>query len=260
MTPSSWLRDFSVSAATIAILTVGTATFAQTSLPPNTPVGVSVPVVSTGNPPAPPYGGTLLLELDSPISASNGLNTIDGFATSSVFRNTNGTLDFLYQFRFSALTDTTIANVSFASYKDVPNVSVAQTADDIDSATGLPAQNAGGATQNFFSEATPSGVADTSFNFATRQGISGVGINAGLTTGVTGGQTTFTFIVRTDATEYSIFGSTSVQGDGISAFTKTAGAIAPFAVATAPEPGSIALLVSGLLPMVAGLALRRRKR
>ncbi len=247
-----FFRVLAVSAAVTASSVTGSAVYAQNPLPANTPSGVMIPVVPTG---MPPYSGTLLLELESPISATNGINTIDGFVTSSVFRNTSLTLDFLYQFRFSSLSDATVASVSIASYKDVQGVSVAQTAEDIDGDTGLAAENAGGAVQNFFTGASSGG----SFEVANRPGINGVGINAGLTTGVSKNQTTFTLIVRTEATDYSIFGSTSVQGDGISAFTKTAGAIAPFAVTSAPEPGSMALLAAGLLPMAGGLALRRRR-
>jgi hypothetical protein len=248
----SSFRILAASAAVTAFSTSGSAVFAQNPLPPNTFDNVIVPVVPTG---MPPYQGTLLLELESPIFATNGISTIDGFVTSSVFRNTSDTLDFLYQFRFSSLSDATVASISIASYKDVQGVSIAQTAEDIDGATGLAAENAGGAVQNFFREAS----SDGGFRNATRPGINGDGINANLTTGIAGEKATFTLIVRTSATDYSVSGSSSVQGSGISAFTRTAGAIAPFSVTSAPEPGSMALLAAGLLPMAGGLALRRRR-
>ena len=245
------------SAAVISVTACATTVHAQTSLPPNTPLGVLVPTIPTG---VPPFKGTLIFELKSPLFATNGAQNnatiIDGSVISSVFRNSNNTLDFLYQFQFSSLSNATIGSVSIASFKNVADVSVAQTAEDVDGSNGLPAQANGGVNQNFFTDASSNG----SFVSASRPGIDGIGINAGLTTGVTKNQNTYTLIVRTSATDYSLFGSSSVQGDGISAFTTTPGAIAPFAATEAPEPGSIALLATGLLPMAGGLALRRRRR
>lgn len=249
-----------ISAATGSILmglalvfAAGKPAFAQTPLPPGTTSGVPVPTIATGTP---PFGGTLLQELQSPIFGSNVTNTISGTLTSAAFRNPSGFLDFLYQFSFNSSTNVIIDAVSIASFAGIPGVAVAQTTEDVDGPGGLPAENLGNANQNNFIASS----ATNSFDTATRPNFSGSTINAPLLTGVTGGDTTFTFIVRTEATGFSLAGSASVQGGGISAFTVAQGAIAPVPgiLSVAPEPTALSLLALGLVASVTGVVRRRR--
>ncbi len=72
---------------------------------------------------------------------------------------------------------------------------------------------------------------------------------------MTGNESTYTFLVRTQATGYTLGGSASVQGGGISAFNPSQGALIPISTA-APEPGTLALLALGGLAV--GSARRRR--
>jgi PEP-CTERM motif len=221
---------------------------AQVGLPPGTTTGIPVPIISAG---APPFGGSLIQELSSPIFGTNIVNTISGTVSSAVFRSPAGFLDFAYQFRFDPTTNVVLDAISLSSFKDISGLLIAQTSDDIDGATGLPAESSGGTLQNFFSPATATG----SYSSASRANINGNGINATFLTGVTGGESTYTFLIRTQATGYSIGGSASVQGGGISAFTPAQGAFVPLS-ASAPEPGTLALIVLGGLAV--GLGRRRQ--
>ncbi|MBB6050797.1 PEP-CTERM sorting domain-containing protein [Armatimonas rosea] len=220
---------------------------AQVALPPGTTTGIPVPIISAG---APPFGGSLIQELSSPIFGTNIVNTISGTVTSAVFRSPAGFLDFAYQFRFDPTTNVALDAISLSSFKNIAGLLIAQTSDDIDGAAGLPAEAAGGALQDFFAPATATG----SYSSASRSNVNGDGINATFLTGVTGGETSYTFLVRTQATGFSIGGSASVQGGGISAFTPAQGALVPLA-ASAPEPGTLALIALGALALGVG---RRR--
>jgi hypothetical protein len=233
----------------------GNRAFAQVALPPGTTSGIPVPIISPG---APPFGGTLLLEVIAPLNGTNNTNTISGTVTSAVFRSTEGFLDFAYQFTFDNDTNIVVDAVSISSFSNVNTLAIAQTGDDVDGAGGLPAQELGGATQNNFTAATATG----SFSSASRPNVNGDGINATLLTGVTRNETTFTLLVRTQATNFSRAGSASVQGGGISAFTASQGALTALALpANAPEPSALALLGMGLAaPVTLALARRRRRR
>lgn len=219
---------------------------AQVGLPPGTTTGISFPIISTGTP---PFGDTLIQELSSPIFGTNTLNVISGMVASAVFQSPDGFLDFAYQFRFDSATNVVLDAISLSSFKNISGLLVAQTDEDIDG-TGLPASAAGGAIQNFFSTATPTG----SFSSASRANVNGDAINATFLTGITGKEWSYTFLVRTLATGYSIGGSASVQGGGISAFTPAQGALIPLA-ASAPEPATLALIALGGLAVALG---RRR--
>ncbi len=235
----------------VGLLSGGRAS-AQTPLPPGTAVSVPVPTIVTGTP---PFGDTLLRELQSPVFGTNGPNTISGTVTSAAFRNGSGTLDFLYQFAFDALTNINVNTVSITSFQNVGFVAVAQTSEDVDGPGGLPAQDLGGANQNLFTLSSASG----SFVNANRPNANGDSINASLSSGVNANQTTFTFVVRTDATEFSLAGSASVQGGGISAFTAAQGAIAPVGIIPAPEPTALSLLALGVVACAVPFrAVRRR--
>lgn len=210
---------------------------AQIGLPPGTTTGIAFPVISAG---APPFGGTLIQALSSPIFGTNIVNTISGTVSSAVFQSPEGFLDFAYQFRFDTTTNVVLDAISLSSFTKISGLLIAQTAEDIDGATGLPASASGGALQNFFSSATATG----SYSSASRSNVNGDGINATLLTGITGGEKSYTFLVRTLATGYSIGGSASVQGGGISAFTPAQGALIPL-TASAPEPGTLVLILLG---------------
>jgi hypothetical protein len=228
-----------VATTAIAFLTRGNPAFAQTTpLPPGTTFPINpVPTIVTGTP---PFGDTLLQEVSSPVFGTNGTNIISGSVRSAAFRNGSGFLDFFYQFAFDGSTNIIVDAISLSSFANVPGVSVGQTAEDVDGAGGLPAQNMGNAIQNNFTLASGTG----SFSSASRPNVNGDSINAQFETGVTGGQTSFTFIVRTEATGFSLAGSASVQGGGISAFTVSQGAIAPLPASgvAAPEPSALALV------------------
>jgi hypothetical protein len=231
----------------------GRSAFAQSSLPPGTTSGPPVPTISTGTP---PFSDTLLQEATSPLFGTNGTNIISGSVTSAAFQNTSGFLDFFYQFTFDNNTNINVNTISLSSFANVPGVLVGQTSEDVDGG-GLPAQNLGGTVQNSFTSATSTG----SYSSANRPSVDGDSINATLLTGVTKNQTTFTMVIRTQATGFSLAGSASVQGGGISAFTVSQGAIAPLPVAsaTAPEPSPLALLALGMAVPLAG-AIRYKHR
>lgn len=225
-----------------------------TALPPGTTTGIPVPVVATGTP---PFGGILLQEVQSTLFGTNGPNTISGTVTSSVFRNGGGTLDFFYQFAFDGNTNIVVNQISISSFAGVTGVGVGQTGEDIDGPGGLAAQDLGGTLQNFYTLASPTG----DFLLASRPSLDGDSISAGLRTGVSGNQTTFTFIVRTDVTDYTLAGSASVQGGGISAFNVSQGTIAPVTGSStaAPEPGTLSLLALGMTIVPVVCAIRRRR-
>lgn len=233
----------------------GSSAFAQSPLPAGTTSGIPIPIVVAG---APPFGGTLLQSVVSPLFGTNSVNTISGTVTSAAFRNTSGFLDFVYQFSFDSATNINVNAISLSSFTDVPGVAIAQTSEDVDG-TGLPAEDLGGTSQDNFTTASPNG----SYSSASRANASGDGINATMLTGVTGGQTAFTLIVRTEVTGFSLAGSASVQGGGISAFTASQGAIAPVGIggATAPEPSALTLLSLGIVVGTGmGGAMRKRMK
>ena len=223
-------------------------THAQSALPPGTTTGIAVPSLSVGSP---PFGGILLQELTSPLFGTNILNTISGTVVSAVFRNPSGFLDFAYQFHFLNTTNIVIDTISLSSFKSVDGVTIAQTSNDIDGAGGLFAQ-VGAVLQNNFEPAVTTGA----FSSANRPNVNGDGINVILLTGVTGNEASYTFLLRTQVTAYTLAGSASVQGGGISAFTSSQGAFIPLA-ASAPEPTSLALIV--LESLTVGMVRRRQK-
>ena len=223
---------------------------AQTALPPGTTADTPVPIITTGTP---PFGDTLLQEVQSAVFATNGPNTISGTVTSAAFLNTSGFLDFTYQVAFGAPTNVIVDALSLTSFKGVAGVAVGQTSEDVDGPGGLAAQNMSGTIQNNFTLATST----ASFVAASRNNTNGDGINVNFSYGVTGNQSSFTFVVRTNATSYTTNGSASVQGGGISSFTPAHGVIAP--VAAAPEPGALSLLSVGIFAAV-GSASRRKQR
>ncbi len=229
----------------IASFTVGTPAFAQTPLPPGTSSGIPVPTIVTGTP---PFGDTLLQEVQSPIFGTNGTNTISGTVTSAAFLNVSGFLDFAYQFAFDSSTTTFVNAISISSFTNVV-VAVGQTDEDVDGPGGLPAQRLGGTIQNNFTLPSASG----DFSSANRPNINGDDINATMRFGVTANQRTFAFVVRTEATEFTLAGSASAQGGGISGFTAAQGII----TAIAPEPTALSLMVLGMAAWVAG-GMRRK--
>lgn len=204
---------------------------------------------ATPPPPAGPFGGTLLASSSSAYTATNAGQTITGRLLSSVFQggtaqNVSGTnfggglqLDFYYQLFLDSgsvgIVDQSTSISNFAS----TSLAVSQT-------TTIPVGSgfsAGGVTSAQ----------------VQRSGGVGSGLTFDFGAGIPIGSFSQTMVVRTTATNFSPTGGAAVlSATGVSANT-TANVLAPLSSSGAPEPGSIALLGTGLVSM-GGMVVRRR--
>lgn len=165
-------------------------------------------------------------------TSSGGTGTL----TEQVFRETGGTYDFLYQ----------VSNTGASILKSL----------DVTSFFGYN-------TSVGYSSTSPAGFAAGTVptpNIA--RGFSGADVLFTFdSTGLSNGQTTNVFFVRTNATSFNALGGGIITGtnsgtNGTSVFTNL---YQPFgATASVPEPGSVALL--GCFAAVAGVGAWRRHR
>ena len=214
--------------ASIALLSLSSVAYAQTT--PLTDGGgtSAVPVTAT----VPPTGDVLLAELTSPYSVTVNTQSVAGTVYSAVYSTTTGTRDFFYQFTVTSGT----APVTSFSASDFGGFTVSDgqsNATDIDG--GGPFTN-GGTFANL-----------AQLNSGTVQYLFG-GTNGTVAVGAKSA----TLLVRTNAITYNTNNGT-VQGGAAA----NAAIYAPNALSTAPEPGSLLLVIPGALGVVG--MIRRRK-
>jgi hypothetical protein len=227
------IRIFSASAVFLAAMCASSA-FAAT-LPPCPTPGVAGCLNPTNNAPAVligglPTGDVLVSETTSAIQTSP---TLTGTGVAAVYMETagacTGCLDFLYQ-------------VSPAA------------GDAIDSLTGQNFGNGLGVIETFYLDTLPTVIgspfsAPTDTSPLTTNNVTWNPTSVQFDfNGITGGQESDIFVIRTDATTYSA-GVALVQGTGQATFAS---------YQPSPEPAQVGLLLGGL--MVAGLFVARKFR
>lgn len=159
---------------------------------------------------------------------------IDGTARAAVFLNAGGTLDFVYQVSVTTTDGSGVQRFTVSDFGFPPE----WTTDILQSDDAFSIFLAG-------TEAADS--ADRSLGGST------VGFQYGIATPLSAGETSLTYIVRTNATEF-VPGLFTVQNGG----SQNVPGFQP-AAAAVPEPVSMALLLPGLVPL-ALTKLRRRNK
>jgi hypothetical protein len=211
---------FSMKRTAIAIALAGAAIGSQAT--------VLTPLVLTSNVDvvAGSFGGTLL---DSAVSTINNMS-YNGTARTAVYKTESG-LDFYYQFTNNSSSKNGIERFTGWDFSSLAStaVNVYQTAASFDIFTA-------GTESSDYADRTTLGVIGFSFVPNTHSKINP-------------GTTSYTQIIRTDATKYTEgnFGLLDGIGDNARGF-------APSAV---PEPESYAMLLAGL--GMVGTIIRRRK-
>jgi len=214
-----------------------------------TSLGVGGAVSPVNDVSATPFGGTLQAsETGQAFFGTTGSQTLEGTITSAVYSGGTASggfggtaLDFYYQIFVSGASTGPATGISIASFSGV-TLAVAQEATP-------------GAPQS--SLFTTGGTAS---NLAIRSGASDSGSAVSFfynTTPIAAGGFSETLVIRTTSTSFSTGGGIGVLGSGVSA-NSTGLVISPIALGTSPEPGSIALIGSGLLT-AGGMLIRRRR-
>jgi len=242
---------FPVLAATLAVssaIAFNGVAHAQTALNP----GGSVTPPPTVN--AAPFGGTFIESSISNYTGTNAGNTITGSLISTVYSTTTGpfgtvatpTLDFYYQLIAGAGSTTGIDSMSLSSFAPNGVIGTIQVGQDTD----------GGVTGE-----TATGTANI---LGSTRGGSGVGVvlsftGVGATSGLTTGQTSSIFVVRTNGVQFSRTGGAAFLGVASVAANSQATVLTPGTIETAaPEPGSLALIATGMMGAM-GMVVRRRR-
>ena len=194
------------------------------------------------------FGGTLLSTASSVFSTTNGGNTLSGTLNSAVYQTggTGGALDFYYQIVLSPINNTNLTSFSLTSFSGF-SLAVGQTTTDIDGAGTLFSSG----TSALFS-ANRSGVINNggTLTFSFDDPNTSVAFNMG---------TSETVAVRTNATNFTDTGGAGFLGGGVGTSGMGPVLVAfPAGDANTPEPGSLALLGTGLMG-IGGVTIRRRK-
>ncbi len=182
--------------------------------------------------------GTQLASLET---GTTGATTYTGFLRSAVYRNTLGTLDFYYQVALSTINaGDEIFNMTASSFLGFSVDALVDTS-DFDGAGFFTAANNPNLQRPAGSTTTAS---RNGSGLVVRADFGDNGLEAA-------GQTSATYIYRTNATDFNLGGT----------FTTQDGSVAQRAnfqpVAAVPEPAAWAMMIAGF--GLIGGAMRRRK-
>lgn len=177
-------------------------------------------------------------------TGTTGATTYTGFLRSAVYQNTLGTLDFYYQVAISTiLANDEVFNLTASNFFGYTVDALVDTT-DFDGAGFFTAAN----NPNLQG---PAGSTTT----ASRNGSgSVVRADFGSNGLEAGGQTSATYIFRTNATNYNLAGTFTTQDGSVAQRAN----FAPTAVGAVPEPATWAMMILGMGAV--GFAMRRRSK
>lgn len=183
--------------------------------------------------------GTQLASMET---GTTGATTYAGFLRSAVYQNTLGTLDFYYQVAITSIsTGDEVFNLTASNF-------LGYTVDAMSDGTDFDGAGFFTAANNPNLQGPPGSTTTASRNGSGSVVRADFGAN-----GLEGpGQTSATYIFRTNATSYSLAGTFTTQDGSVAQranFSPT-GAV--------PEPATWAMMILGMGAV--GFALRRRKR
>jgi hypothetical protein len=184
--------------------------------------------------------GTLL---DSIETGTTGATTYEGFLRSAVYQNTLGTLDFYFQVAITSIEfGDEVFNLTASNFSGF-------TVDALVDTTDFDGGGIFTAASNPNLDGPPG-----STTTASRNGFGGSVVRADFgANGLEGaGQTSATYIFRTNATNYTLGGTFTTQDGSVAQRAN----FAP--VAAVPEPATWAMMLMGFGAM--GVSLRRRRK
>jgi hypothetical protein len=229
---SSLHKKLSFSALTVGVL-LAMAPQSQAALLGTTPVPPGSSLLLTGGATGQPLGTLVGGPLTSLYSFNTTAGTTSGSLTTSVYRESGGTLDFYYQVANNASSATAIArqtDTSFTGY----TTSLGYRTD---------------AVSGFATGTVPPTTGDVSLTSSV------VGFQFGPpdSAKILPGTTSTVLVISTNATNFTAGNASIIDGG-----TQTVAAFQPAAGGAIPEPGTMVLLGGGLLALASLRKFRRQ--